>query len=143
MDHSIRISMLLNNDSTFIMYLINRTHLDLWAAAVAPVYGPLEVETWRNDQVHLIPTDCNSTTPVYDGQEIKVCNHFVFLRAHDRVSSQYSIFSKLFQVGGSAQFKYTHDHSKYARTLDATRDKVVCIGDINRMVTIKLVCQNK
>ncbi|KAF8373455.1 nuc-1, partial [Pristionchus pacificus] len=94
------------------MEVFAKTHLfndDLWAAAVAPVYGPLEVETWRNDQVHLIPTDCNSTTPVYDGQEIK--------------------------VGGSAQFKYTHDHSKYARTLDATRDKVVCIGDINRMTS--------
>lgn len=42
---------------------------------------------------------------------------------------------RTFQVGGSDQFKYTKDHSKYGRTLDA-KDKVVCIGDINRMVSI-------
>ncbi|GMT36775.1 hypothetical protein PFISCL1PPCAC_28072, partial [Pristionchus fissidentatus] len=91
------------------MDVFAKTHLfndDLWAGAVAPVYGSMEVETWRRG--YLIDTVCNSPFPVYDAQEIK--------------------------VGGSAEFKYTKDHSKYGRTLDA-KDKVVCIGDINRMTS--------
>ncbi|GMR61688.1 hypothetical protein PMAYCL1PPCAC_31883, partial [Pristionchus mayeri] len=91
------------------MDVFAKTHLfndDLWAGAVAPVYGALEVETWRRG--YLIDTVCDSPYPVYDAEQIK--------------------------VGGSDQFKYTKDHSKYGRTLDAA-DKVVCIGDINRMTS--------
>ncbi|GMR51811.1 hypothetical protein PMAYCL1PPCAC_22006, partial [Pristionchus mayeri] len=91
------------------MDVFAKTHLfndDLWAAAVAPVYGSLEVETWRRGD--LIPTVCNSPAPVFDAQDVK--------------------------VGGSAQFSYTKDHSKYGRTL-SSGDKVVCIGDINRMTS--------
>ncbi|GMT05838.1 hypothetical protein PENTCL1PPCAC_28012, partial [Pristionchus entomophagus] len=91
------------------MDVFAKTHLfnaDLWAGAVAPVYGALEVETWRRG--YLIDMDCNAPFPVYDAQEIK--------------------------VGGSDEFKYTKDHSKYGRTLESA-DKVVCIGDINRMTS--------
>ncbi|KAF8354005.1 hypothetical protein PRIPAC_95628 [Pristionchus pacificus] len=91
------------------MDVFAKTHLfndDLWAGFVAPSYGSLEVETWRRGD--LIPTVCNSPNPVFDAQEIK--------------------------VGGSAQFSYTKDHSKYGRTVDA-KNKVVCIGDINRMTS--------
>nr|CDJ87818.1 Deoxyribonuclease II domain containing protein [Haemonchus contortus] len=38
------------------------------------------------------------------------------------------------QVGATMEFKYTKDHSKMARSTDATKPWV-CIGDVNRMTS--------
>ncbi|GMR61119.1 hypothetical protein PMAYCL1PPCAC_31314, partial [Pristionchus mayeri] len=99
-------SLVVKGAETTKMDVFAKTHLfndDLWAGAVAPVYGSLEVESWIRG--YEIGTVCESLYPVYDAKEVK--------------------------IGGSNEFKSSKDHSKYGRTLDAN-NKVVCIGDINR-----------
>ena len=79
---------------------------DLYSALVAPsLQAALNVESWRRGG--LINLDCSAKYLVLDAQELK--------------------------VGSTAEFKYTHDHSKFA--VSATSSKpYVCVGDINRMV---------
>uniref|UniRef100_A0A1I7WXQ3 Deoxyribonuclease-2-alpha n=1 Tax=Heterorhabditis bacteriophora TaxID=37862 RepID=A0A1I7WXQ3_HETBA len=64
------------------------------------------VESWRRGSQ--VPLSCSATYHANDALEIK--------------------------VGNTSEFKYTKDHSKMARSVDATRPWV-CIGDINRMTS--------
>ncbi|KAE9553864.1 hypothetical protein FO519_002905 [Halicephalobus sp. NKZ332] len=78
---------------------------DLYASLVAPsLQAPLNVETWRRGSA--VPLNCTAKYPVLDAQEMK--------------------------VGSTAEFKYTHDHSKIAVSSSTTKP-YVCVGDINRM----------
>uniref|UniRef100_A0A7E4V720 Deoxyribonuclease II n=1 Tax=Panagrellus redivivus TaxID=6233 RepID=A0A7E4V720_PANRE len=80
---------------------------DLYDVLVAPTLkAPLTVESWRRGSI--IPLDCTAKYVVLDAMDMK--------------------------VGTTAQFGYTHDHSKIA--VSASSDApYVCIGDINRMTS--------
>jgi deoxyribonuclease-2 len=80
---------------------------DLYDVLVAPsLQAPLYVETWRRGSP--VPLDCSTKYIVLDAQTMK--------------------------VGTTAEFKYTHDHSKLAISSSSSKP-YVCIGDINRMTS--------
>ena len=79
---------------------------DLYDGLVAPsLQAPLNVETWRRGSP--VTLDCSARYVVLDAQDMK--------------------------VGSTAEFKYTHDHSKIAVSTSSSKP-YVCVGDINRMV---------
>ncbi|VDM39460.1 unnamed protein product [Toxocara canis] len=84
---------------------------DLYDGLVAPQLSiPLTVETWRRGME--VPLECNAKFIVLDVQYVK--------------------------VGRTKRFKSTKDHSKFAISSDREQP-FVCIGDINRMVSVVIV----
>lgn len=85
----------------------NQFNDDLYDGIVAPTLkADLIAETWRRGSE--VPLNCGLSYHTNDALQI--------------------------QVGTTTVFKYTKDHSKMARSTDATKPWV-CIGDINRMTS--------
>ncbi|CAI4227336.1 unnamed protein product [Auanema sp. JU1783] len=85
----------------------NEFNNDLYDGLIAPnLRTNLKVETWRRGSE--VPLQCKNQYHALDAQDIK--------------------------VGDSSAFKYTKDHSKWARSVDASKP-YICIGDINRMTS--------
>ncbi|KJH42779.1 deoxyribonuclease-2 domain protein [Dictyocaulus viviparus] len=85
----------------------NQFNKDLYDGLVAPALKTnMIAETWRRGEN--VPLECRTTYHTNDALAI--------------------------QVGSTNEFKYTKDHSKLARSTDATKPWI-CIGDINRMTS--------
>uniref|UniRef100_A0A0N4VTJ9 Deoxyribonuclease II n=1 Tax=Haemonchus placei TaxID=6290 RepID=A0A0N4VTJ9_HAEPC len=99
----------------------NEFNKDLYDGIVAPTLkADLIAETWRRGSEEKSFQSIKRLTLRQDQNPCSLTYH-----TNDALQ---------IQVGATMEFKYTKDHSKMARSTDATKPWV-CIGDINRMTS--------